>query len=185
MTPSVAVVGGGVGGLTAAHELAVRGFDVTLYEAGDHLGGKARSVPVPGTGDPGLPGEHGFRFFPGYYRHVTATMARIPDGDGGVVADHLVPTEATMLAGRDATTVADTTDPGSLSEWYDRLRPGEDDVPAREQAFFAERMLELLASCEQRRREELDEQTWWAFLAADRMSDAFQRQVAATRSLVA
>ena len=25
-----------------------------------------------------LPGEHGFRFFPAYYRHVTDTMARIP-----------------------------------------------------------------------------------------------------------
>ena len=45
---TVAVVGAGIAGLTAAHELAVRGFDVTVYEAGDvqAVGGKARSFPA-------------------------------------------------------------------------------------------------------------------------------------------
>jgi uncharacterized protein with NAD-binding domain and iron-sulfur cluster len=33
--PTVAVLGAGIGGLTAAHELAQRGFDVTVYEARD------------------------------------------------------------------------------------------------------------------------------------------------------
>src|SRR5687768_8159883 len=62
----VAVLGGGMAGLAAAHELAERGFDVTVYER-KALGGKARSIPVAGTGKGGrrdLPGEHGFRFFP-------------------------------------------------------------------------------------------------------------------------
>ena len=45
----VAVLGGGVGGLSAAHELAERGFDVTVYERRDEFGGKARSMDVPGT----------------------------------------------------------------------------------------------------------------------------------------
>ena len=44
----VAVLGGGVAGLTAAHELAERGFHVTVYEP-TALGGKARSIPVPDT----------------------------------------------------------------------------------------------------------------------------------------
>ena len=39
-----------------------------------------------------LPGEHGFRFFPGFYKHVIDTMRRIPSFDGRTVADHLVPT---------------------------------------------------------------------------------------------
>jgi NADPH-dependent 2,4-dienoyl-CoA reductase/sulfur reductase-like enzyme len=47
---TVAVLGGGVGGLSAAHELAERGFDVTVYEARDTFGGKARSLPVPQSG---------------------------------------------------------------------------------------------------------------------------------------
>src|SRR5690606_18984278 len=54
-------------------------------------GGKARSIPVPGTARGGrrdLPGEHGFRFFPGFYHHVPNTMRRIPFGKG-TVGDHL------------------------------------------------------------------------------------------------
>ena len=46
---SVAVFGAGVAGLTAAHELAERGYAVTVYER-KALGGKARSIPVPNTG---------------------------------------------------------------------------------------------------------------------------------------
>ncbi|OAH14576.1 tRNA 5-methylaminomethyl-2-thiouridine biosynthesis bifunctional protein MnmC [Streptomyces jeddahensis] len=40
----VAVLGGGIGGLTAAHELAERGFDVTVYDRRAEWGGKARSL---------------------------------------------------------------------------------------------------------------------------------------------
>jgi uncharacterized protein with NAD-binding domain and iron-sulfur cluster len=67
MPKSVAVLGGGVAGLSAAHELAERGYDVTVYEKKDMFGGKARSLSVPNTATAGrkdLPGEHGFRFFP-------------------------------------------------------------------------------------------------------------------------
>ena len=39
----VAILGGGVAGLTAAHELADRGFQVEIYEKGLQLGGKAKS----------------------------------------------------------------------------------------------------------------------------------------------
>ena len=81
MTERVAVLGGGMAGLTAAHELAERGFGVTVYEPRALLGGKARSLPVPGSGTGGrrdLPAEHGFRFFPGFYKHVPDTMRRHP-----------------------------------------------------------------------------------------------------------
>ena len=48
-TLPVVVVGGGFGGLAAALELACAGVDVTLLEAAQHLGGKARSdVVAPG-----------------------------------------------------------------------------------------------------------------------------------------
>src|SRR3954454_18010836 len=78
--PRVAVLGGGVAGLSAALELAERDFRVTVYER-KALGGKARSIPVPqsatGRRRP-LPGEHGFRVFPGFYWNLGDTMRRIP-----------------------------------------------------------------------------------------------------------
>ncbi|MGY3123968.1 glycine/D-amino acid oxidase-like deaminating enzyme [Bradyrhizobium sp. S3.14.4] len=39
-------MGGGVAGMSAAHELVERGFDVVVLESGDIAGGKARSIPV-------------------------------------------------------------------------------------------------------------------------------------------
>ena len=76
----VVIVGGGVAGLSAAHELAERGFEVHVYERKAVFGGKARSVEFTPKGTQGitLQGEHGFRFFPGFYQHVTDTMKRIP-----------------------------------------------------------------------------------------------------------
>ena len=44
----VAVVGGGVSGLTTAYRLAAAGADVTVYEAADRSGGKVGSLEVGG-----------------------------------------------------------------------------------------------------------------------------------------
>ncbi len=44
----IVVVGGGIAGLAAAHRLAAAGADVTLFESGDHLGGKLRTSPFAG-----------------------------------------------------------------------------------------------------------------------------------------
>ena len=99
---SVAVLGGGVAGLSAAHELAERGFAVAVYEARDLFGGKARSFGVPGSGTGGradLPAEHGFRFFPGFYKHLPDTMRRIPfPGRPDGVAGNLVTATRALLA---------------------------------------------------------------------------------------
>src|SRR3712207_8382336 len=89
----VAILGGGMAGLAAAHELIERGFKVTVFER-KALGGKARSIPVPGTAAGGrlaLPGEHGFRFFPGFYHHVPDSMRRTPfPGNANGVHDNMV-----------------------------------------------------------------------------------------------
>ena len=100
MDPKVIILGGGIAGLSAAHELIERNFDVEVYELLPIPGGKARSFGVPGSGKDGrkdLPGEHGFRFFPRFYRHVTDTMARIPYGPTGNVAGNLVDTTRCQL----------------------------------------------------------------------------------------
>ena len=44
-------MGGGVAGMSAAHELIERGFEVVVLERGDIAGGKARSIPVIHEGD--------------------------------------------------------------------------------------------------------------------------------------
>jgi NADPH-dependent 2,4-dienoyl-CoA reductase/sulfur reductase-like enzyme len=52
--PKVAVLGGGVAGMSAAHELIERGFRVAVFERQAELcGGKARSIPVPVGGPSG------------------------------------------------------------------------------------------------------------------------------------
>ncbi|AHG03119.1 phytoene dehydrogenase [Halobacterium sp. DL1] len=186
-SPTVAVLGGGIGGLTAAHELAERGFDVTVYEANDRVGGKARSIPISDD-EAGLLGEHGFRFFPAYYRNVVDTMERIPDGDG-TVADHLVATSETLVAGTgDLAVRASTERPSTPREWLDAFRPqiAGGSVPRHEIAHFLSRLAVLLTSCRERREDEFERTSWWEFIDAAEMSPAYQKHLAAsTQALVA
>jgi uncharacterized protein with NAD-binding domain and iron-sulfur cluster len=101
MPQKVSILGGGVAGLSAAHELAERGFQVHVFERKPVTVGKARSIPVPGSAvldHKPLPGEHGFRFFPGFYKHVTDTMRRIPYDGGGNVFDNLTVATRILLA---------------------------------------------------------------------------------------
>ena len=41
--PRVAVVGAGIGGLSCARELALRGYDPVVFEASDRVGGRCSS----------------------------------------------------------------------------------------------------------------------------------------------
>lgn len=193
---TVTILGGGVAGLSAAHELAERGFDVTIYERNRRFGGKARSVPGPRLGgETALPAEHGFRFFPGFYRHVIDVMERTPvepdaDGRSRTVADALVPTTQLLQAVTDGRSrVVTTGRPRTIGEWRDRLRStfGSARVPADESAFFGDRLLTLLTSCDRRFDEEYERTSWWAFVNADAMSEEYRKFLAdgVTRSLVA
>jgi uncharacterized protein with NAD-binding domain and iron-sulfur cluster len=172
----VAVLGGGIGGLSAAHELAERGFSVTVYETADKFGGKARSFPGPRPSGTALPAEHGFRFFPGFYQHVTDTMSRIPHG-GGTVADNLVETTQILQATTGQSWTVATAPPRTLLEHRRRMRSlfGGPDVPPDEKAFFLNRLLHLLSSSERRWREEYDHVSWWEFVNADQMSEAYRK----------
>ena len=136
----------------AAHELVERGYDVTVYEPA-FLGGKARSMGVPGTASPGrqeLPGEHGFRFFPGCYQHVPDTMSRIPfPGNPNGVRDNLVRVEGTVAGFQDLPPIFAPVELGGLSQITPELVQNSiigalgfiPDLPPHELAFFAKQML--------------------------------------------
>ncbi|MCF0081681.1 hydroxysqualene dehydroxylase [Streptomyces lomondensis] len=200
----VAVLGGGVSGLSAAQELAERGYAVTVYEYYDALGGKARSMDVPGTGTGGrrpLPGEHGFRFFPGFYRNLPDTMRRIPFAGNadGVRGNLRSGTEALFARGsgrpdlhfplRRATT---PPRPGDLTpSWIrDQILSVLDlgtRLPAHEAAYFANRLLVHLTSCEARREGQWEKVAWWDFIRAEEMSEEYRTVlgIGQTRNLVA
>jgi uncharacterized protein with NAD-binding domain and iron-sulfur cluster len=196
MPKSVLVLGGGVAGMSAAHELVERGFTVEVHEPRQMAGGKARSIPVPQSGvggRPDLPGEHGFRFFPGFYRHLPDTMKRIPFGRQRLgVYDNLVQASQFLLSGgpRKSFTYL-VRFPRTPAQWRELLSELADhrtlDIPQSELAFFVGRLLTILTTCKQRRLAEYEKIDWWQFIAAEGKSEAYQRYLAIglTRCLVA
>jgi uncharacterized protein with NAD-binding domain and iron-sulfur cluster len=191
--PSVIVIGGGVAGLTAANELAERGFTVDVYEARQAWGGKARSQPVPDSGTHGrrdLPGEHGFRFYPRFYRHVIDTMSRIPIDDGGHVADRLRGTTESAIAAIDDATWfrfarRKLERPYEVVEALNLFFRDLDFDPA-DIALFVAKFLQFFTAGEARRLGEYEHISWWQFLEGDRYSPRFQRQLRAVpRTMVA
>lgn len=56
--PDVTIVGGGLAGIAAAVGLLGKGYDVTIVESNDRLGGRARSWRDEKTGDPVHIGPH-------------------------------------------------------------------------------------------------------------------------------
>lgn len=208
-TPTVLILGGGVAGMSAAHELIERGFDVTVLERKIIPGGKARSIPVfeslkgvesaaeipEGFGPkPWVPGEHGFRFFPGFYKHVIDTMSRIPLGDGRTVEDRLVDTTRititqfgkpwVSLPARFPRTPHDLQ---SILQTATQAFGPELAINPDELAFFVQRLWQVMTSCRERRDTEYEKTAWWDFIGAEERSKAYQDLLgsAITRSLVA
>jgi 15-cis-phytoene desaturase len=193
MSVRVAILGGGVAGLSAAHELVERGFQISVYEAKGVFGGKARSLPVPGTGTEGradLPGEHGFRFFPAFYRHLPDTMMRIPFPGNVSVFNNLV--HATRIevarAGNPALMLTARL-PQDMADWavaFKEVFAGIG-VPDDEVLYFVDRLFTLLTTCPERRIKEYEQIPWWTFIGAASRSGVYQTLLGKglTRSLVA
>lgn len=205
MTAPIVILGAGVAGLTAAHELAQRGLPCEVWEARGTPGGKARSIPLSGErgrlepaperpfgpGAACLHGEHGFRFVPGFYRHLPDTLSRIPFR-GGNVADRLVLTRDILIAPDGGGLVKLLSGfpvrkreiLPSLSTIPSLLRLG---ISVDEWMFFLDRIFTFLSTSDARRLSELEATSWWDFVCADEMSEAYRRFlcVGLTRSLVA
>ena len=153
----------------------------------------AQARPAASHG-PALPGEHGFRFFPGFYRHVIQTMKEIPFGESGTVADNLVDTAELRIAPSDRSSF---DLPAAFPERPEELKvaifaiiaelSGKVGVPLNDAIFFATKMWEFLTSCEERRLVEYERINWWEFVEADSRSPAYRMYFGngITRSLVA
>ena len=138
-----------------------------------HARGQGRSSPVRPVGpapwgpepryerrhpeDPvsWVPGEHGFRFFPGFYRHVVDTMERIPSTEGVSAADHLVPTARCALSQYDRPTfsvpVRFPRSPGDVGAVLGAVLAGFGPVAEltpNDLAHFGARIWQLLTSCQ-------------------------------------
>jgi uncharacterized protein with NAD-binding domain and iron-sulfur cluster len=181
--PTIAVLGGGVGGLSTAHELAERGYRVTVFER-RALGGKARSVQVPQTATGGrrpLPGEHGMRTFPGFYQNLPDTLRRIPFGSSpGGVFDNLSACSQLDFAragGREDLILPLTLSPAWTPEQVRQSITSlvQTNLPPQEASYFADRLLVFFSSCDARRYGQWETTSWQDFTHSGNYSADYQR----------
>ncbi|WP_344277401.1 hydroxysqualene dehydroxylase, partial [Actinomadura napierensis] len=182
----VAIFGGGMGGLSTAHELAERGFDVTIYER-KAWGGKCRSMPVPNTGGGGrqdLPAEHGFRFFPGFYQNLPDTMSRIPLPGGGKAFDNLVAgTEVaafyngTKLVLPARGTIEGTLSPDSLLAFLSTGINLLGTVQAWEAGYFLQKMIAFVTSGPLRRYNQWENMSFSEMVHAEKMDKPYNEML--------
>ncbi len=193
--PIIAILGGGVAGLSCAHELRDSGAEVTVYEAGQTLGGKARSHLMPGTGTQGrgdLPGEHGFRFYPSFYLHLTHAMEQIADplSPTGTVAGNLTsaPEAGVAVAGHGVMT--SPRRPKTLEDLKRVMRSATAaGATWRDISRYVVAHLQWLTSCDGRRDDELEQLPWARFVGIEDpglYSESFRQVLlSTTRTMVA
>jgi hypothetical protein len=141
-----------------------------------------------------MPGEHGFRFFPSFYRHIFDTLKRIPlmemsafgpsyspsfarDPSNKTVYDNLVPSDTVIYVGKgDRPSVRVPRQKASLADAQNIVREmlatvgyTADDLELITRAF-----LKYMTSSRRRRETEYERISWYEFVDGDRMSPTGQ-----------
>lgn len=206
----VAIIGGGIAGLSAAHELSMfEGFEVHVYEKTDSFGGKAKSQDLrehfgaePDEEKKAYLGEHGFRIFPHFYRHIVQTMKEIPyleeDAknygrknalDNNVWGNVRGSSEGAYANG--SLHIIPRPFPSNPIDFLRAVRELlDDDAPIKDAdvLVYSWYLLKFLSSCEERRDGEYDRMTWaeYAGIGKGVYSKAYERLMASVpRSLSA
>lgn len=125
-----------------------------------------------------IPGEHGFRFFPGFYRHIFDTLKRTPilDFDGeeseSTVFDQLIDTPKTSIGFNDdlgflVPKLKKLTSLRDFSETLDYFKnhAGFSDLDLLR---FQLRLIKFLTSGDSRRRIEAENQTFWQYIGGEK-----------------
>ena len=70
----IIIIGGGVSGLTVAHELNKKGYKILIIEKDDKFGGMVRSNIETNS----VPSEHSWRGYAPFYKNTFQIMKEIP-----------------------------------------------------------------------------------------------------------
>ncbi|PZN94906.1 MAG: hypothetical protein DCF31_08085 [Alphaproteobacteria bacterium] len=133
--PEVAIIGGGIAGLSAALRLAQRGFAVTVFEAKPELGGNMSSTTVHGI-------DHDV--YPHMFCDWYANFWTIFEQDLGFArATHFEPQDGVKLLELGAETYLDLRNPSTLATVWENLTSGILSVPEMIVLMFS--MLDLAA----------------------------------------
>ncbi|HYC22480.1 MAG TPA: OmpA family protein [Candidatus Bathyarchaeia archaeon] len=133
-----------------------------------------------------IPGEHGFRFFPSFYRNLFDTMRRIPIAEARAVyaetsrtvLDNVIPTSFLGIDARGRKDFAfSRRPPASIQEVFDELEQSLRSMSLTfgDVARFNLKLFEYMTSCPERRAAEYESKSWADFLVAEEFSAAFQR----------
>lgn len=199
----VHVIGGGMAGLSVAHELvkfdqAVHGvsFEVHVHDREARWGGKSESQFVDHEGGR-LPGEHGFRYFPHFYRCIVRTLGEIPftpaqaeaigwqPSPDDTVRGLLRDARQGALAFRGRLLVMERADRPSVSATMDMQQ--KSGMTRDDSLRYGQQMVRFITSSEARRLREYEPRTLAEVfdLGGDTYSEGFQAFVRSLRGLSA